>query len=634
MTDLFARIALDASDAIELSIMLKATFVLGLALLATRLVRRARASVRHALLASAFGVLLALPVVAELLPPLAITVPASRSEPLMPYLAVRPGETFLYTSYWTGNARSSRPAHGRSLLVTPSTLSTLVRAGWFVGAILFLIPVAVALGRLGPLRRRGLPWLKGEPLVREIAAEAGIRRPVDILLHDDVATPLTCGFARPAIVLPSDAGKWSDVDVRQAVVHELEHVRRADWPVQLVARIVCALYWFHPLAWIAWRHLCLEAERACDDAVLGGAERTAYAEQLVTLAGRLSHRNMQPALSMANRSDLSARVTAVLDSDQARGRAGMLRAAAIAGVAALVVLAISPLRAVSGSRLQAPAAGPTFEVASVKPNKSNDGRVFFQNQPGGRFTATNVTLRMLIRQAYQLQDFQISGGPGWLNDDHFDIVAKADAAQLDAFLAEQHTGPTPIQLMIRGLLSERFNLAVHNETKDLPIYALVLARADGRLGPDLKKSEIDCAAFMAAGRGRGRGGPPPAPPAPGDRPGTPGSLGSMSCGFRIGIGNIVAGGASLSQLASSLSMFTGRVVLDKTGLAGGFDISLTWTPEQGPQRPPGAPDVAPIDPNGPSIFTALQEQLGLKLDGQRGPVEVLVIDRAEHPTPN
>jgi uncharacterized protein (TIGR03435 family) len=176
-------------------------------------------------------------------------------------------------------------------------------------------------------------------------------------------------------------------------------------------------------------------------------------------------------------------------------------------------------------------------------------------------------------------------------------------------------------LMIRALLAERFKLTVHSETKDAAIYALVMARSDGRLGPELHRSETDCAAVMAAARGRGA---PPLPPPPGS---------PMPCGIRIGIGNLAVGGAPLSQVASRLSMFVGRVVLDRTGLAGPFDVNLTWTPDQMPQRPPGAPDL-PVDPNGPSIFTAVQEQLGLKLDSQRGPVEMLVIDRAEHPVEN
>jgi bla regulator protein BlaR1 len=619
MTDILARLAVTASGSVELSIVVKATLVLSLTFVGARVTRRARASVRHLLLASAFGVLLALPAVAILLPPLTVAVPSAGVVDDTVRPAVR-AHADAFPDLTTGAEGASASSTGRPAFQT----STLVRFVWAGGFALFLAPLVTALCRLRAIRQGGAPWPAGAQTARMIARRAGIRRSVDVLLHETIATPLTCGFARPAIVMPADARAWTQADIRRAMVHELEHVRRADWPVQLVSRVVCAIYFFHPLAWVAWRHLCLESERACDDAVLRDAESTAYAAQLVTLAARASHPALRPALSMANRSDLSARVTALLDGQQARGRAGLLRAATVVGLVGLLALTISPLRAIGRSQAQAPASGPTFEVASVKPNHSGDGRVMFQNQPGGRYTATNVTLRLLIRQAYQLQDFQIIGGPSWLNDDHYDIVAKADPAQQDARGGLQRgDGPTPIQLMIRALLAERFNLVVHNEKRDLPIYGLILARSDGRLGPDLKKSETDCAALLAAARGRGGALPPP----PG--PGQP-----MPCGVRIGPGNLVMGGSSLSQLASSLSMFVGRVVLDRTGLTGPFDINLTWTPDQMPQRPPGAPDPPPLDPSGPSIFTAVQEQLGLKLDSQRGPVDVLVIDRAEHPSPN
>src|SRR5205823_2354881 len=135
--------------------------------------------------------------------------------------------------------------------------------------------------------------------------------------------------------------------------------------------------------------------------------------------------------------------------------------------------------------------------------------------------------------------------------------------------------------------------------------ALVLARSDGKLGPQLKKSDVDCAATMAAARGRGRG--PVGPPAM--QPGQP-----PPCGIRVGMGTMAVGGQPMSQFANSLATFAGRIVVDKTSLPGAYDFMLTWTPDQVAQRPPGAPDAlvngVPIDPNGPSLFTAVREQLG------------------------
>ena len=158
-------------------------------------------------------------------------------------------------------------------------------------------------------------------------------------------------------------------------------------------------------------------------------------------------------------------------------------------------------------RAQAPQADtPTFEVASVKPNKSGEGFVQLGGR-GGQFTITNAPLRLIIRNAYRLQDFQIIGGPGWLNSDRFDIVAKSDPTA-----TQDQT-----QAMIKALLAERFKLKVHTESRDLPLYALHLARSDGKLGPQIKTAAVDCAALAAARRG---GPPPPGAGGPGG-PGAP-----------------------------------------------------------------------------------------------------------------
>jgi uncharacterized protein (TIGR03435 family) len=189
--------------------------------------------------------------------------------------------------------------------------------------------------------------------------------------------------------------------------------------------------------------------------------------------------------------------------------------------------------------------------------------------------------------------------------------------------------------MLRGLLAERFNLIVHKETREMPIYALVLARSDGRLGPKLRPASVDCAALASA---RGRGGNA-------SSPGARGGDTRLMCGTSVGPGVILAGSQSMARLATAFSDLTNtgsslnRIVVDRTGLTGNFDVELRFTPERIPHFEPGdpltlVPGVQPVDQNGASIFTAVQEQLGLKLEAQRGPVDVLVIDRAEQPAQN
>ncbi len=260
---------------------------------------------------------------------------------------------------------------------------------------------------------------------------------------------------------------------------------------------------------------------------------------------------------------------------------------------------------------------PTFEVASIRRNTSDDPRVMIGGPPG-RFSVTNAPLRLLIRNAYRLQDFQVVGGPAWLNSDRFDIVAKAEGSAT----------PDQIQAMVRSLLVERFKLVTHTETREMPIYALVPLRGDGKLGEALRPAAADCSPAA-----RGRGGEPAGRPAP-PQPGEP-----IRCGMMVGPGSVQAGGQPISQLATLLAPYVSRIVVDRTGLAGAFDFTLQWTPEGLPPAPAAPPPpgggpglLPPVDPNGPSIFTAVQEQLGLKLDAQRGAVDVLVIDSVTAPT--
>jgi uncharacterized protein (TIGR03435 family) len=250
-----------------------------------------------------------------------------------------------------------------------------------------------------------------------------------------------------------------------------------------------------------------------------------------------------------------------------------------------------------------------FEVSSVKPNTSGPGAFAINALPGGRFTATNVTVRALIQSAYGLQAVQITGGPGWLNTDRFDIVAKGEGGD-----------PGRVPLMLRSLLADRFKLVVRAETRDAPIYALAVARSDGTLGADLHRAAVDCSADAAANAQNVVKAPP--------RQGS-----AAACGIRMGLGTLTVAGATLPQIAGSLSGILDRIVVDRTALAGTFTAALKWTPDQAtPGMAQKAAFVPTIDPNGPSIFTAVREQLGLKLEATHGPLELLAIVSVERPT--
>lgn len=272
---------------------------------------------------------------------------------------------------------------------------------------------------------------------------------------------------------------------------------------------------------------------------------------------------------------------------------------------------------------------PSFEIASVKENRSGPGRTQALVQPGGRFVATNAPLKMLIADAFlgaqPLAPSRVLGGPEWIDSARYDVNAKASTE----FQPSPGGPPREMLLMLRSLLEERFKLMAHRETRELPVYELVVARADGKLGPQLRQSAVDCDALVAAVRA---GALPPARQSNQPPP----------CAAMRGPARMLSGGIPMQQFATMLTVALadasggrdrGRLVIDKTGLMGRFEFTLTWTPEQMPTAAP-PPGVPPIDPNGPGFFTALQEQLGLKLQSATGPVEVVVIDSVERPTPD
>jgi len=307
---------------------------------------------------------------------------------------------------------------------------------------------------------------------------------------------------------------------------------------------------------------------------------------------------------------------------------GWRRLLLAAGVALLALRVVAGVLTAPSMQAQAPAAQsssspadrPSFDVASIKPNKSGDNRILTRVQPGGLYRSTNVTLNMLITGAYQLKPQQLSGLPEWGDSEHFDIEAKA----------EGNPARDQISLMMQSLLADRFKLMMHHETRQLPIYALLLSKA-GKTGPQLQPHSDDskCPDLSA--------GPPPPPPGP---PGPGPALPPAPCGgfFMFGsTGKVRMAGQKITMenLAATLSRQLDRVIVDKTGLSGLFDANLEFAPLPGQFGSQLGADAGASDPAAPaSIFTALQEQLGLKLEAQKGPVDVLVIDHVEKPSPN
>ena len=246
-----------------------------------------------------------------------------------------------------------------------------------------------------------------------------------------------------------------------------------------------------------------------------------------------------------------------------------------------------------------------FEVASVKV-AAPDARGTMINIGNGMLTVKNATLRMLVAMCYNLRDFQISGGPGWIANDRFDIEAKsgamAAAPKPQSMTVEQRTEfERQSKERLRSLLAERFQLVAHTDTKEMPIYFLVQAKGGSKLQP-AKETE---------------GG---------------------NRGMRMQRGVLTGMSASVDMLANAMSDSVGRPVIDKTGLTGKFDWKLEWTPDTGqlqPKAPGQNEEAAPAtDLSGPSLFTALQEQLGLKLESQKGPAPILVVDKVEKPSAN
>lgn len=449
--------------------------------------------------------------------------------------------------------------------------------------------------------------------VRRAAARVGIRRPIRVVTSGAPLEPGVFGWLQPVLFLPESIEEHLSAGQLEAVIaHEICHVRRRDNLFATLHSIVEASFWFHPLVWWIGARLVEERERACDEEVLEtGNEPVVYAEGILRTC-RFYLESPAPCMSGVTGADLKERISRIMTHASARnlgpgGKVLLVLAAVVALAAPLTfgLLTAPAVRAQQSAAGQANGPRESFEVASIKPSDPGGRNTFVNITPGGGFRATNVNTKFLIRVAYHVENFQLSGGPAWMSSDMYDIEARssggpeADIRKMNE--AQRDEFEKRIQLKLQSLLADRFRLQIHRETKDMPIYEMVVGKGGPKLTP------------AAADNGKG------------------------PRGMRMRPGAFEGMGATLPMLAQTLSDATSRKVIDKTGIAGNYDFKLDWTPAPGQMVPPPGPENETLpapDPSGPSIFTAIEEQLGLKLQATKGPVEVIVVDRVEKPSAN
>jgi bla regulator protein BlaR1 len=471
--------------------------------------------------------------------------------------------------------------------------------------------------RFSAAMRGAMPVSQGREVdaLRRLEQIAGVRTPIALLFSQDSLEPGIFGIVRPTLVWPAGISQHlANAHLDAIIAHEVWHVRRRrDNLAAAVHMVVEAVCWFHPLVWWLGARLVEEREQACDEEVLQlGNPPHVYAESILKTC-EFCVGSPLACISGVTGADLKSRITRIMSEPVAlkldlSKKLLLAVAGAIAATAPVVFgLIREPQNFV---RLQVAAAAaklPAYEVASIKRDKSGTDFMMLHTTPVG-LSARNIPLRELIRQAYRVEDKQILGAPGWLGSERYDIEAKVSSSDTDAL---RNLSPDQRSLMLLPLLADRFQLKVHTEVRDLPVLALVV----GKGGPKLHEAKPGDTYPNGIKGFDGQGGP-----------------GLM----HMGPGQLTAQALPMSSVARLLSEQLGLMVQDETGLTGKYDFTLQWSPERGAADAgqPGADNAASTESGGLSVFTAIQEQLGLKLESRKAPVEVLVIDHVEAPSEN
>jgi len=459
-------------------------------------------------------------------------------------------------------------------------------------------------------------WQHVRSLVRS-STPLSLALPIPVVCSRSHVEPGICGVFLPVLLLPQGLSEHlTSAQFKTVIAHELEHVRRRDNLTYSIHLIVEALFWFYPPAYWIGNRLIHERERACDEAVLHqGNDSQDYAEGIVGVC-RFFLKLPPVCVSSVAGADLKRRLESILLSRIGeRMSLDQKLLLFFAGIAAILFpLSVGVLDPSLSSaqetdkpipQLIATSALPQFEVASIKPSPASSNlKVDFA--PGGKLFITNATLRFLIKIAYDIGDDQLAGGPKWVGAKRFDVAAipdvpvGGDPANMAADQVLVFHKPT--RLRLQRLLADRFQLELRKESTPMPVFALAIAKGGPRnLVPS--KNEAD-----------------------------------QQLNAMVSNGQFNATAIDMPTLAKFLSEGqTGRPVVDKTGLPGRYDFHLSWTPENTQPVPPGSSNstnVQPVYAQDQSIFSALQQQLGLKLNPETTQADRLVIVSANLPSAN
>jgi bla regulator protein blaR1 len=507
----------------------------------------------------------------------------------------------------------------------PSVETQPIKAEDKPGGISFMALYLVGLVAMAAYRLVG--WV----LLRRVLSRSTRLRTRRLRESSDVLTPVAVGVLRPLVLLPVGWRTWSAKTRTAVLAHEFAHLRRRDTLVTALARLAQCLFWFHPLAWWLSRKISELAELACDAAVLERVDDPAgYSRILLEFAdavNRAGHRVALPGLAMAEGAGMGRRIDAVFELS-----GGKLRRLSRPGLLlALLGVPVLRLAATMGFAQQLPqpksVATPKFEVVSVKPCKQMPaGRSGGGGQSPGTLHVTCETVKDLVRDAYDLlanaqlpkgaitpnsRTVPIEGAPGWINSERYNIDAKTEGPEA----WEMMRGP-----MMQKLLEDRFKLKIRRETRQGPVYELKVAQGGPKLEPVKEGSCTPVGDYDWRKL------------APGQKP-------PLLCNSAmVQNGKLAFLAMTVADFCQNLTWDAlDRPVIDKTGIAGLFNFRIQFAPDESTpffRSAAADPAVAPSEPAGPSIFTALQQQLGVKLERSTGPVDFLVIDHVERPSEN